>query len=382
MSRGFASVLLLLVAVVLAGNRLVRAEDPPVDERLRQASARFFERFDVDGDGRLSRDEFPERFPFSRFDADGDGYVTAAEDLAFRVERERRRGSGGRPARPPLPAPAHADVSYGPHERNVLDLWPAESETPTPLVVYFHGGGFRGGDKRTLNRDLLQGLLDAGISVAAANYRLSGTAPFPAQMHDAARALQFLRHRAAEWNLDRDRIGATGGSAGAGISLWLGFHEDLAEPESEDPVARQSTRLSAMVVYAGQSSYDPRFIKELFHTTKVDAALIPFFGMSGPEDVDDPRFHPLFEEASPINHATSDDPPAYLFYPQANQPLPPDSPGGQHIHHPRFGEVLKEKLDDLGVECVVRYRAEVSGRAPIDEYVAFFVEKLGATAGG
>ena len=47
--------------------------------------------------------------------------------------------------------PTHADVRYGEHERNVLDLYLAKSDKPTPLVLYIHGGGFRGGDKRTLN---------------------------------------------------------------------------------------------------------------------------------------------------------------------------------------------------------------------------------------
>ncbi|MGB9606526.1 MAG: hypothetical protein ACPL88_11690, partial [Bryobacteraceae bacterium] len=58
----------------------------------------------------------------------------------------------------PLPPPDAADVSYGPHERNVLDLWKAHSAKPTPLVIYIHGGGFRAGDKRTLPPALLKRL--------------------------------------------------------------------------------------------------------------------------------------------------------------------------------------------------------------------------------
>ena len=93
--------------------------------------------------------------------------------------------------------PDYADVPYGPHERNKLDIWLAGNGAPTPLVVYFHSGGFRGGDKRSIRQMLLSSLLAAGISVAAVNYRLSNTAPYPAQMHDAARAVQFLRYYAA-----------------------------------------------------------------------------------------------------------------------------------------------------------------------------------------
>ena len=273
------------------------------------------------------------------------------------------------------------NVAYGPHERNVFDLWQAESGEPAPLVIYYHGGGFRGGDKRSLNPDLLKKLLAGGVSVAAANYRLSGTAPFPAPMHDFARALQFIRLHADKYHIDPKRVGATGGSAGAGISQWLAFHDDLAEADSQDPVARQSTRISCAVVYAAQTSYDPRFIQKLFQTDQVDAALIPFFGMQSAKDVDDPKYHPLFEESAPINHATADDPPVLLFYPQPNEPLPENSGGGQHIHHPKFGFALKEKLDGLGVECVVKLRedyARQGGRGePVDDYVTFFFDKLG-----
>jgi len=219
--------------------------------------------------------------------------------------------------------------------------------------------------------------------VAAANYRLSGTAPFPAQMHDCARALQFIRLHAKQYGIDPRRIGATGGSAGAGISEWLAFHDDLADPDSDDPVLRQSTRLACAVVYAAQTSYDPRFIQKLFDTDQVDDAMIPFFGMESAADVDDPKFHPLFEEASPINHATADDPPVMLYYPQANRPLPPDSNEKEHIHHPKFGFVLKQKLDKLGVECVVKLREDYGEQAarggPVADYVKFFVEKLGGT---
>jgi len=129
-------------------------------------------------------------------------------------------------------------------------------------------------------------------------------------------------------------------------------------------------------VYAAQSSYDPRFIQKLFNTDKVGDALIPFFGLTKAADVENPKFHPLFEEASPINHATADDAPVVLFYPQPNRPLPPDSYGGQHIHHPRFGIVLKEKLDKLGVECVLKLREQHPQGVPLDDCAKLFFEQF------
>ncbi len=278
--------------------------------------------------------------------------------------------------RAPLPAPDHANVAYGPHERNVLDLWLAKRDTPAPLVIYYHGGGFRSGDKSSLDRNLLRRLLESGISVAAANYRLSDTASHPAQMHDCARALQFVRLHAKKYNINPARVGATGGSAGSGISQWLAYHDDLANPSSEDPLLRQSTRLTAIVPFNAQTSYDPRVIMKLMNTDQIHEALVAFFGMKSPADVNNPKFYPLFEDSSPINHLTADDPPTLLFYGQRNDPLPPNSTGAQHIHHPKFGFLLKEKADKLGVECTVLLREQFPGGPPVERYVAFFKEKL------
>jgi acetyl esterase/lipase len=363
----------IVVVGLLAGMLPAAGQEAQPHPRLQHQSELFFEQNDRDRDGKLTRDEFPDRAKqlFDRIDANKDGAVTPEEEIAFRAARAARQ-------RPAPPAPEVADVQYGPDDANTFDLWLAESDRPTPLVIFYHGGAFRGGDKRGISADLLKQLLAAGVSVAAANYRLSGTAPFPAQMHDSARALQFIRHHAAEYNIDPRRIGATGGSAGAGISLWLAFHDDLADASSADPVARQSTRLTAVAVQAAQSSYDPRFIFKLFDTTRTDEALVAFFGMKSWEDLDDPAFRPLFEEASPITHATSDDAPVMLFYPQANEPLPPNSSGNQHIHHPKFGFALKEKLDTLGLECELLLREQHPDGVPVGEFVKFFLDKFGA----
>jgi len=275
------------------------------------------------------------------------------------------------------PAPDLQNFSYGPHERNVLDLWKAKSDAPTPLVVYIHGGGFRGGDKSSISPHLLRKCLSSGISVAAIHYRLSQHAPFPAPMLDSARAIQFLRSHAKEWNLDAARVSATGGSAGAGISLWLGFHDDLADPRSNDPVARQSTRLTSMGVLGAQSSYDPRFIQKwIGGRAHEHPALQAFYGLQA-EELDSPRAHKLYEEASAINYATAGDPPVFMFYTEPKGPLPADAKPGQGIHHPKFGEVLKQKLDPLGIECILRHRDDYTGKGDVQEQlhtemVAFF----------
>jgi acetyl esterase len=186
-------------------------------------------------------------------------------------------------------------------------------------------------------------------------------------MLDGARAVQYLRANAKEWNLDPKRVAATGGSAGAGISLWIGLHDDLADPKSDDPVARQSTRLSCTGVVAAQTSYDPRFIKkEIGGRAHEHPALLPFYGLKA-DEVDTPKAHKLYEEASPITYVSADDPPAFLFYTEAKGPLPDDAKPGQGIHHPRFGEVLKEKLDPLKVECVLRHADDYKGKGNVQD---------------
>jgi acetyl esterase len=253
--------------------------------------------------------------------------------------------------------PTHADVRYGEHERNVLDLYLASSEKPTPLVLYIHGGGFQGGDKRSLNAGEGKSFLDAGFSIAAINYRFTKTAPAPAAYLDCARALQFLRHNAKKWNLDPTLVASTGGSAGAGTSLWIAFHDDLADSKSEDPIARQSTRLTCVVVSNGQSSYDPRFAEKIGiprPNFERHSFFLPFYAIS-PDEIDTPRAQKLYEQMAPITYLTKDDPPALLLYSFADEDVTKDSSLNLVVHHPKFGIALKEQMDKLGIECVVQY---------------------------
>ena len=250
-------------------------------------------------------------------------------------------------------SPTHPDVKYGPHRRNVMDVWLAKSDEPTPVLVSIHGGGFRGG-KKSVAAGLLRECLDSGISVVAITYRLSDEAIAPAQFLDSARAIQFIRHKAKEWKLDPMRLAATGGSAGAGLSLWLGFHDDLADPDNGDPVLRHSTRLICMAVYNGQTSYDPRFIRDLFPETNTykHRALAQLFGVDLEKlDASPDKKYRLFEEISALPHLSKDDVPALLIY--ASQMDTEITNQGIGIHHPRFGKVLKEKMDSLGIECTV-----------------------------
>lgn len=319
-----------------------------------------------------------ERFP--QADANGDGVLTLEEAQQHRQRREtemqrRREYEAGRPA------PTYADLAHGPHERNVLDLWvadaPAGDEGPRPLAVYIHGGGWRAGDKSSISRNVLEALLAAGISVAAINYRLTDSAPFPAPMTDAGRALQFLRHHAAEYNLDPTRVAAWGGSAGACTAMWLAFHDDLADPESEDPVLRESTRLTAIAPVAGPTTLESDVSREwLGAPITLHPALLPMFGVEDVAGFDDPQVRALMAEASPINHlGPEDNVPVYATYSQPSTRLGEDATPSQVAHHPRYGVHLKARMDALGIECVLIYPGYNSGD-PYGNMVEFLKAKL------
>jgi acetyl esterase/lipase len=281
--------------------------------------------------------------------------------------------------KPPLPDPTFADVKYGPHARNVLDFYQAKSSDggPTPLLVLIHGGGFVAGDKRIHGRNLIAGPVAAGISVASINYRfVNGTdVLFPIPQHDGARAVQFLRTKAQEWNLDTKRIACLGGSAGAGISMWIGFHEDLADPNSDDPVLRESTRITAIGTLGGQGTYDPIVIKELVGGRAWEhPSVFLVYGVKWTEELlnPTPEKRKLYDEASAITHLTKDDPPLWMLYSEPDVVPPADSKPGAFIHHPNFGKQLKKRMDELGIENVYVHTSEgPRGRNHTQEFIDF-----------
>ena len=278
--------------------------------------------------------------------------------------------------RPYQVKPDLENVHYGPHERNVLDFWRAKSDHPTPLILNIHGGGFVQGDKTTVPALMLRYALAHGISVATMNYRYSTQAPYPAPMEDGAHAVQFLRSKAKEWNLDPDKFAATGGSAGAGILMWVGFSHDMADPSSRDPVVRQSSKLQALGPVDGQSTYDPRDITKLVgeETAKI-GPIVRLVGLEAGQKPDEHYWH-LYEESSPINHVSAGAPPTFMYYSRPMKPLPV-ADTGEGIHNPRMGYLLKERMDKLGLVCEVHLVTEYQSKPPtadmFPQMIEFFV---------
>ncbi|MFO0810004.1 MAG: alpha/beta hydrolase [Gemmataceae bacterium] len=265
--------------------------------------------------------------------------------------------------------PTAADYSYGPHVRNKFDFWQAKSDTPTPLVLIIHGGGWVNGDKSGTGAAAVKAYLDAGISVAALNYRFikhgmeeNVEPPVKAPLHDAARALQTLRSKAKEWNIDKTRVGSTGGSAGACTSLWLAFHDDLADPKSTDPIARESTRLTCAAVNGAQTSLDPKQVQE-WMPNAVYAGHAFGYAAQGRQRSDEFRLAlenrdkilPWIREYSPIELVTKDDPPVFLEYGAQDKPPVVGEPQKDPTHSPIYGMELEKVTKKVGVECIVAW---------------------------
>jgi acetyl esterase/lipase len=266
------------------------------------------------------------------------------------------------------PKPDLVNEKYGSNERNVFDLWKAKSDKPAPLVIFIHGGGFRNGSKEGIPAPLIHKCLEAGISVASINYRLTDVAPYPAQMLDSARAVQYLRLKAKEFNLDAKRFAAMGGSAGAGISLWLAFHNDLANKKAEDPVLRESTRMICALGINAQCSYDPRWIKKHIGGRAHETPALQLLFRVKPEELESDKSAKLYEDASPLNHLTKDDPPVRLIYTGNDEPS--DKPG-EGIHSRKFGEILKAEMEKIGLLCELSV-----GNGGVEDHVKFLVKNL------
>ncbi len=259
---------------------------------------------------------------------------TYASAQATKTAEPKAKAKKAAPPTKPSTPPTHADVPYGEHPRQRIDFYQAESTTPTPLVLFIHGGGWTNGDKWGLSAGVIKKFRDAGISVAAINYRFVQQAqvadvkpPVKWPLEDAARALQFLRSKAKEWNIDKDRVGATGGSAGACSSLWLAFHDDMAKPDDKDPIAHESTRLTCAAVNGPQTSLDPKQLREWMPNMTYGGHAFGFRkpGQNGAKEFQafyDGRDEvlPWIKEYSPFEHAGKGDPPIFMDFPSQDKP--------------------------------------------------------------
>ena len=285
---------------------------------------------------------------------------------------------------PGITAEFAADVPYGDGELNRFDIYLPDCDAPTPLVIFIHGGGFTGGDKGRTHEEHageIREFLQACVAWASINYALlevpgadgdlvAGAAQggVRTSLDDTARALQFMRYHDDSLNLDAENVALYGGSAGAGSSLWLGTHDDLADPDNEDPVLRESTRVRAVGALATQATYDildwesillpitEPFAAVLGGTDIPSVAagvgatnyLLTFLGISSLEELGDPAQLAYRADVDMLELMDSGDAPVYVH----NYVVSLDDLLNVFLHHGLHALAVKARADEVGLHSV------------------------------
>jgi len=216
----------------------------------------------------------------------------------------------------------------------------------------------------------------AGIDRPRRDANAGGMAP-PVEwsLGDAGRALQFVRTKAREWNVDAARIAGAGVSAGGCAALWLGLHDDMAEPANADPIARESTRLFCVAAKAPVTSLDPQQLREWIPNSVFGAHAFGFAGLSradafAPFLAARETLLPQIRRFSPVALASSDDPPVFMEFPAQDKPPVPGETQTDPTHSAVAGLMLQRTLQTVGARADVRYRGDgASGAATMQEFL-------------
>lgn len=182
----------------------------------------------------------------------------------------------------------------------------APTDKPMPVLVFIHGGGWRAGDKRMGLRKLVP-FAEKGYFCASVNYRLTGEAAFPAQIHNCKCAIRFLRAHAREYNLDPSAIGVWGSSAGGHLVALLGTSGGVDELEGDGGWSDFSSSVQAVCDWFGPSDFR-RFAQATARLTRQGSAEVTLLGGA----VDEKMKKAVL--ASPVTHVSADDPPFLIMH--------------------------------------------------------------------
>ena len=216
----------------------------------------------------------------------------------------------------PAGVQSELDIAYAsksPAQKLDLYLPPGEAAAPRPAIVVVHGGGWRGGDKQRGQwaRIPAQYASDGYVAVSV-NYRLTGEAPWPAQIEDVKAAVRWLRAHADKHAVDVNRIGAYGNSAGAHLVSLLGLVKQSDGLEGNGPHQEQSSMVQAVCASATPTDFlnwrEPGVVPERLGRTF----------LAGPSDT----LRDRARQASPITYARGDAPPFLLIHGTADETVP------------------------------------------------------------
>ncbi len=287
------------------------------------------------------------------------------------------------------------DIVYDTKARTKFDIFLPNASQPTAIVIFIHGGGFVSGYKEiaygAFGADDIRTYLRNNIAFATISYtfleQTGETDGVLKPMNDVKRALQYIRSRAADFNLNK-KVVLTGKSAGAGTSLWIAFHDDMKDLNNPDLVLRESTRVSGVAVHESQASYNvDRWLNDVFadyNLTLNDVASNPvlankitrLYGIQSMDEYDLPQTRAYREKVDMLALFTPDDPEIWVS--NIKQPVIYPTSSGVMVHHAFHARELKMRADVLGVNNVVYY-----GRDPLlyadpsnEDLTTFVMRKL------
>lgn len=259
-------------------------------------------------------------------------------------------------APPQKPVPAATDVAYGASPHQVMDIYlPPKGSSPSPVLVWFGGIWKPSKNAPDPGRFLRQNVAVIAVETRTMEDAVNdkATPPISYVLDDACRAVQFVRHNAAKWNLDAERIAVGGGSQGALPALYVGCVADRADPKSDDPIARASTNVRCVAAFRSQPSIDPQRMQEWVPGVKWGA---PALGCGFEESLANrEKLLPLIEKWSPdwLLHKG-----AAAIYFENNWGLTRPEKVGEmdyKVHSPAWALGFQKLAVQAGVVCHVKY---------------------------
>lgn len=202
----------------------------------------------------------------------------------------------------------NVEYGYGGSLPLYLDVYIPEKPImkPMPAVVFIHGGGWKSGDKYPSQ---VKSLAERGFFAISVNYRLSGVAIFPAAVEDCKCAVRWLRANAIKYNIDSNRIGVWGGSAGGHLALMVGCADEIAGLEGKGGWEKYSSRVQAVCSYYGPA--------DLTHMQDGDTTAPAQFLGGTPKEK--PEAYGL---ASPVTYVSPEDPPLLMIHGNTDMVVP------------------------------------------------------------
>ena len=261
----------------------------------------------------------------------------------------------------PKTTPTKADISYGLHPHQLLDVYlPPKGEGPFPVVIWF--GGLW---KPSKNVPPVHAFFPAGCAAVSVQTRVMEdaiqakiTPPISVCLLDARRAVQFVRLHAAEWNLDPQRIAVVGSSQGALPALYVGCAGERANPAASDPVERISTKVTCVGAHRSQPSVDPKRMQEWVPGVEWG---VPAWGCNFAESLKKrAELLPLISQWTPEALLNKDTPPIYF---ENNWGLTkPDGVGEMDylVHSPRWAVGFQKLAQERGATCYVKFPGHLS----------------------